>query len=332
MQGAGRAPERVIHVELDAMAPVPGDVAMAQRVEERTAEHGGTVVAASTRSRRLRRRGCKGGPVRTLHDDLGTAVPFERPPERIVSLVPSITEAIAATSPERLVGATDWCVQPPGLDVARVRGTKNPDRAAIAALAPDLVVANQEENRAVDVERLRTAGVPVWVTRVESVPEALVSLGRLVREVLAQPTPEWLESAEWVWSAPAPSPVRTAVAPIWRDPWMVVGPRTYADDLLRRIGIDNLVGSRDDLGERSSVGGDRYPRVALDHLLALHPDVVILPDEPYAFSPSDGPEAFPGLACGLVSGRALTWYGPAMVGAPAELAAAISGAAPREEA
>jgi len=82
------------------------------------------------------------GPPR---DDLGAAVPLAGPPRRVVSLVPSLTEALAVTVPDRLVGATDWCSHPAGLDVARVRGTKNPDRAAIAALAPDLVVANRQE-------------------------------------------------------------------------------------------------------------------------------------------------------------------------------------------
>ena len=88
--------------------------------------------------------------------------------------MPSLTEALAVTVPDRLVGATDWCTHPAGLDVARVRGTKNPDRAAIAALAPDLVIANQEENRAAGrAAAARRAGVPVWVTVIESLDQAL---------------------------------------------------------------------------------------------------------------------------------------------------------------
>jgi hypothetical protein len=86
--------------------------------------------------------------------------------------VPSLTEAIAATRRDALVGATDWCTHPADLDVDRVRGTKNPDRAAIAALAPDLVVANEEENRELDVERLRADGIAVWVTRIRTLDEA----------------------------------------------------------------------------------------------------------------------------------------------------------------
>ena len=72
----------------------------------------------------------------SFRDDLGHVVELERPARRIVSLVPSLTESIAATRPEALVGATDWCTHPADLDVTRVRGTKNPDRAAIARAAP----------------------------------------------------------------------------------------------------------------------------------------------------------------------------------------------------
>src|SRR5215207_9990107 len=125
-------------------------------------------------------------------DDLGHPVDLVRPARRVVSLVPSLTETIAATRPETIVGATDWCTHPADLDVPRVRGTKNPDRAAIAALAPDLVLANREENRRLDVDRLRAAGIPVWVTVVESVDEALTSLRRLFTEALGVGDPGWL--------------------------------------------------------------------------------------------------------------------------------------------
>ncbi|MDI1289543.1 MAG: helical backbone metal receptor, partial [bacterium] len=109
-------------------------------------------------------------------DDLGFACDITRPARRIVSLVPSITESIAATDAHSLVAATDWCTHPADLEVSRVRGTKNPDCAAIIALSPDVVIANMEENREIDVRRLRDAGVTVWVTRIETVAEAITSL------------------------------------------------------------------------------------------------------------------------------------------------------------
>jgi ABC-type hemin transport system substrate-binding protein len=128
-------------------------------------------------------------------DDLGVVVDVTHPVRRVVSLVPSLTEAIAATRRDALVGATDWCTQPADLDVPRVRGTKNPDRAAIVELVPDLVVANQEENRELDVERLRDDGIAVWVTRIRTVDEAITSMRRLFDTALGWGVPSWLEDA-----------------------------------------------------------------------------------------------------------------------------------------
>jgi ABC-type Fe3+-hydroxamate transport system substrate-binding protein len=246
-------------------------------------------------------------------DDLGTPVDLPRPPRRVVSLVPSLTEALAVTVPERLVGATDWCTHPAGLDVARVRGTKNPDRAAITALEPDLVVCNREENRRLDVDRLRAAGIPVWVTVIESVDEALASMRRLLGEALRVPEPGWLTDAAAAWARPVPERRLRVAVPVWRDPWMVVGPRTFTGDVLARLGLVNVFAGAE----------DRYPKVDLADIAAAGPDVVVLPDEPYAFTADDGPEGFPGVRTALVSGRDLTWYGPSLGPARARLLAGI---------
>ena len=252
----------------------------------------------------------------TLKDDRGDAVRLDAPPGRVVSLVPSLTEALAVTVPDRLVGATEWCTHPAGLDVARVRGTKNPDHRAIAALRPDLVVANQEENRRVDVERLRGTGVPVWVTVTESVDQALGSLHRLLVGALGADQPGWLTKASTEWGRPAELPAARVAVPIWRDPWMVVGARTFSGDLVERLGLAHLF-----TGDH-----DRYPKVALTELVDRSPDLVLLPDEPYAFTAEDGPEAFPGIPTALVSGRDLTWYGPSMATSRAALTARIRSA------
>jgi ABC-type Fe3+-hydroxamate transport system substrate-binding protein len=198
--------------------------------------------------------------------------------------------------------------------VPRVRGTKNPDHQAIVGLRPDLVVANQEENRRIDVERLRAAGIPVWVTVTESVDQALGSLGRLLVEVLGVDRPEWLTVATAEWELPPTMAPARVVVPIWRDPWMVVGMPTFSGDLVARLGLTLLHGD----------GDDRYPKIDLSDLMASHPDLVLLPDEPYPFAPHDGPEAFPDIPTALVSGRDLTWYGPSMATARAALAERIT--------
>ena len=243
------------------------------------------------------------------------------PVRRVVSLVPSLTEAVAATAPGLLVGATDWCAHPAGLDVVRVGGTKNPDVPAITALAPDLVVANEEENRAPDLAALRAAGLDVLVTEVRSLPQAFGELERVLVEGCGLDRPGWLDAAEAAWRAlpagRADGPRRRAVVPIWRRPWMTLGRDTFAGDLLARLGVDQVHADH----------AERYPRVDLADLPAA--DLVVLPDEPYRFTAEDGPEAFPGLPAALVSGRHLTWYGPSLAEAPAVLGAALRAARPR---
>jgi ABC-type Fe3+-hydroxamate transport system substrate-binding protein len=247
-------------------------------------------------------------------DDLG--MPVRVPPrvERVVSLVPSLTESLALSAPGLLVGATDWCSHPADLPVARVRGTKNPDLDAIVALAPDLVCANAEENREADLAALRAAGLAVWVTAPVTVDGALDSLDRMLRLACRLPRPRWLDDARAAWSAAGPSaagPRRRGLVPIWRRPWMAVGRDTFTGDVLRRLGVDNVLAE----------SPERYPRFDPAHV-PPH-DLVVLPDEPYTFSPTDGPEAFTAPAV-CVSGRLLTWYGPSLVAARTELAAALA--------
>lgn len=257
---------------------------------------------------------------RTAYDDLGAEVVLPERVRRVVSLVPSLTESIAETDRSALVAATQWCEFPTDLDVPRVRGTKNPDWKAVAALAPDLVVAVQEENREIDVRRLRDAGVPVWVTRIESVDQALASLDRLFAVALGWSAPPWLAAARAAWTRPGDLGGLRVAAVVWRDPWMVVGRDTFAGDLIARLGCVNAFAD----------ASARYPVVDAADLDGLGLDTVILPSEPYRFTTDDGPDAFPRIPTALVDGRLLTWYGPTLTRAREELTTAIRSAATRE--
>jgi ABC-type Fe3+-hydroxamate transport system substrate-binding protein len=240
-----------------------------------------------------------------MQDDVGSVIAMPSEVRRVVSIVPSLTEAIAATRRELLVGATDWCTHPEDLDVTRVRGTKNPDVALIRELAPDVVIANAEENRAADLDALRAAGIAVWVTAPATLDESLGSLRRMLSAITGE-VPQWLDDAHAIWSTPYAGPRRRAIVPIWRRPWMALGRDTFAGDVLARLGIDNVLAE----------SPERYPK--FDPARLPEYDVVVLPDEPYAFSVNDGPEAFTRPAK-CVSGRHLTWYGPSLVEARAVL-------------
>ena len=224
----------------------------------------------------------------------------------MVSLVPSLTEALVSVEPDAVVGATDWCTHPPDLDergVTRVRGTKNPDLAAIRALRPDLVVANKEENRELDVRRLRESGVPVWVTDIETVPDSVASMERLL-DALGWSRPAWLAEARELWCGPLPPVTRTRRRTDLARPV----------DGRRRPHVHHRPAAPARLGQRlRRATPTATRRVDLADLDAAGADVVLLPDEPYVFTADDGPEAFTRTPTELVSGRLLTWYGPSLV-------------------
>jgi ABC-type Fe3+-hydroxamate transport system substrate-binding protein len=249
-------------------------------------------------------------------DDEGSRVSLPESVRRVVSLVPSLTEAIGVTEPGLLVGATDWCTHPDDLDehgVTRVRGTKNPDIDAIVALAPDLVLANAEENKPAELERLREAGLAVYVTDIRDVDGALRSLERMLAACGLE-RPAWIDGARAAWDAlPLPDAPRRAVVPIWRKPWMAVGSDTFTGAVLARLGVENALGD----------SPERYPRFDPADLPAH--DLVVLPDEPYRFTADDGPESFAAPSA-LVSGRLLTWYGPSLLEAARVLPGALAAA------
>jgi ABC-type Fe3+-hydroxamate transport system substrate-binding protein len=255
--------------------------------------------------------------VRQVRDARGRPVDLPDRVERVVSLVPSLTEwLVHAGVGERLVGVTDWCAEPAEVVAAlpKVRGTKNPDLRAIRALAPDLVVANAEENRKLDVERLEAGGLPVFVTMPTTVAGAVAELRDLAAAVGGLPRAAAID-ADLVAAVAAayrsrPAPRRRYACAVWRDPWMWLGRRTYAADLLALAGADPVL---DD-------PATRYPRIEPDAVAALRPDLVLLPSEPYAFGAADAEEVagWSGARVELVDGRALTWYGPRI---PAALAA-----------
>lgn len=253
-----------------------------------------------------------------ITDVLGRTVRLAGLPQRIVSLVPSLTEYLFAVGAgERVVGITDFCTEPAAqvAHLPRVRGTKNPDHERIIALRPDLVLASKEENRLRDVMALAAAGISVYVTDICTVADALEQLTRLAHilgvEADAAPLLQDMRAALDALplsQANANQSGRRMLAFIWREPWMAVGEHTYANDLLRRCGAVNLA---------LQMPG-RYPRAALEAFMQLAPAIILLPDEPYRFTEDDltafAPFAtVPAVQTGrihLCNGRLLTWYGP----------------------
>lgn len=256
----------------------------------------------------------------TYTDALNRSINLEAPPTRIVSLVPSITETLFTFAVgDRVVGITRFCSEP-AREVAakaKVGGTKTLDIKSVLELQPDLVIANAEENRQEDIRQLLAAGQRVFVTFPRTVAAAIQMLRQLAQMTgssdVADPI---LEDAEQTLAAAkAANQGRTRLrtfCPIWRRPWMTVGPNTYTHDFISACGGLNIFAERH----------ERYPLSDLDEVARRAPEVILLPDEPYPFTSKHVSEmaeyryvpAVRDQRIYLLEGKHLCWYGPRIAG------------------
>jgi ABC-type Fe3+-hydroxamate transport system substrate-binding protein len=236
-----------------------------------------------------------------FRDVLGRTLTFKEPPHRVVSLVPSITETLFDLGAgDAVVGVTDYCTFPESIDSPRVGGTKNPDLEAIRALKPDLVHMNLEENleqHAREIEKFAS----VFVSEPKSVGDvsaliatlgAIHGTGDRAAEVVAALRRELMEMRVEIF---------TFACAIWKKPWMWCGGDTYVSNLVAAAAGMNI------LQEQA-----RYPSIELHSVLAMKPNVIFLPDEPFAFTEADAAElrnASEATVIGPFPGHLFTWHG-----------------------
>jgi ABC-type Fe3+-hydroxamate transport system substrate-binding protein len=229
------------------------------------------------------------------------------PPQRIISLVPSLTELVIDMGlQERLVGRTRFCVHPKEKveEISIIGGTKNPRLDKIRDLDPDYIIANKEENRPEDIEALAN-DFEINVTEIATIEDALITIHELGK------TFETLEKAEKLISdiqealedRPQVSELNTAYL-IWKDPWMTVGRDTYIQDIMDHWKLPNVFAEK-----------KRYPKISLDSLKRQNPDLILLSSEPYPFEEkhmAQIEEACPAARVLLVEGEWFSWYGSRM--------------------
>ncbi len=277
----------------------------------------------------------------TYNTSIESPVPY--PPRRVVSLVPSMTESMFELGfGDRLIGVTEYCVHPAQetARIPKIGGTKNPDIEKIIAFSPELVIANQEENRKADIEHLQAAGIPVWLTFPKTVREAFNDLWTLMHIFDSTSRVEGVRATEWTldWlerlDESREKECRVFV-PIWSEPWMTFNHETFAHDMLRVCGGKNVFAERDrlyplsaDLGETQPYDEDdsrlegrdiRYPRVTIAEIEAQEPDIILLPNEPFLFDEThqnfflslNTPASKTGRVH-LVEGSLLFWHGTRM--------------------
>lgn len=230
------------------------------------------------------------------------------PPDRIVSLVPSLTELLFDLGlGHRVVGRTRFCVHPKeSVDkVPVIGGTKNPTIEKIRELNPDLVIANREENRKEDVELLEK-GAEVLVTEIDSIDQALFTIHDIGWKCgVQEQAKEMIHNIQEMMKGVPDEPVMTAAYFIWRDPWMSVGHDTYIHSVMNHWKLQNVYDEK-----------NRYPKTTLHELSLKKPELILLSSEPYPFKEKHIKEvgdACPGSNIVLVNGEWFSWYGSRMM-------------------
>jgi ABC-type Fe3+-hydroxamate transport system substrate-binding protein len=232
-----------------------------------------------------------------MRDILDRTFHFPEAPHRVVSLVPSLTETLFDLGAgESVVAITDYCIFPPDLALPCVGGTKNPRVEEIRALAPDLVHLNLEENLRRHGEAIE-AFAPVFVSEPKSVEDVGVLIAQLGEIHHRRDAATRLVEALHAQLARMPRTPFTFACPIWKKPWMWCGGDTYVSRLVEAAGGQNVVSDR-----------MRYPQLELEDVLALKPDLVFLPDEPYLFTDDDA-AAIGRDVIGPFPGHLFTWHG-----------------------
>ncbi len=253
----------------------------------------------------------------TLTDARAAQITLDAPPRRIVSLVPSLTELLAFLElDDAVVGLTRFCVRPEGWKEQKeiVGGTKQVNVERVRALAPDLVLANREENTREDVEALE-AVAPVYVTDVPHLPAALEMIRTLGRLTARTEKAGALagEIGRRFDALPAFTPLRAAYL-IWREPYMSVGRGTFIHAVMTRGGFTNVFADQ-----------TRYPTVTPQEIAAAGADVVLCATEPFPFHQketfTEDLRAALDVPVKVVDGQLFSWYGPRLLETPAYLKA-----------
>jgi ABC-type Fe3+-hydroxamate transport system substrate-binding protein len=242
-------------------------------------------------------------------DDLSRRVRFNFPPCHIVSLCPSITETIFVLGAgDLLSGRTRYCIHPAGkvASVPEIGGTKDPDIEAILKIAPDLVIAEKEENTRRVIEKLEKE-IPVFVFSVESFAQALAmisGLGELTGKITR--ASGLIKRIEQAFAELPPAEAKTAAYLIWEKPLMAAGKNTFIDAMMEKAGFRNIFRNK----------SARYPKISLTELSEEKPEVLILSTEPCAYTLEDVKRyrrLLPETEVILIEGDLFSWYGARML-------------------
>jgi ABC-type Fe3+-hydroxamate transport system substrate-binding protein len=238
----------------------------------------------------------------SITDQTGHVLHFNSAVNRIVSLVPSLTETLADLGVgDNICGITKFCVHPDDLQkrVKIIGGTKNPRLYDIIALNPDLIIANKEENRQDDINALRQHS-HVYVSDIKNFGDIVDFLKAMTSITFGKASRELAIKIQNL-KAPVYKQKITVCYLIWHAPYMSVGNDTFIHFMLERYGFTNIFS-----------GQTRYPETGITEIKEKNPDVIMLSSEPYPFRDQHKLELqalFPDSRVVLVDGEMFSWYG-----------------------
>lgn len=247
-------------------------------------------------------------------DQLNRTVDIPESPNRIVSLVPSITELLFELDLEANInGRTRFCVHP-GEKVNKVPvigGVMGLNFHEIKKIEPDLILASKEENAKGEIMEL-SRDFPVWLSDVHNLTDALSmiqSIGSIcdrqekARAIIRQIEEEF-RSLEHI-----PENIVRVVYLIWKNPLYTINSDTFIHDMLKKAGVENVFASKQ----------ESYPIINEKKIRDKKPDYLFLPSEPYRFNDLDVKNfghKFPKVEIKRVDGEYFTWYGSHLIRAP----------------
>lgn len=251
--------------------------------------------------------------MRSLTDQMQRTIQVPALPQRIISLVPSQTELLHDLGlGDRVVGITKFCIHPERWFKAkhRVGGTKKVDLDKVRALKPDLIIGNKEENERRDIEALEKE-FPVWMSDIRDLDGALDMIRRVgdATGTVEQAADLAAHIAKSFAAMQPRAEPRTVAYFIWREPYMVAGHGTFINDMLKRMGLENVFDE----------GDARYPTITDQELAEADPEVILLSSEPYPFREKHILELnmiCPGTPVHIVDGELFSWYGSRLERSP----------------
>lgn len=244
-------------------------------------------------------------------DSLNRQIEISHPPQRIISLCPSITDTLYSLKlGDRISAITEYCPQLKNRTITTIGGTKNVDIDKIINLNPDLIIAEKEENTRNKIEKLGK-DFPVYVFDIESYEDALNMIGEIGQLCGCDEESFSLirRIEENFAKFKKPDKELSSIYFIWQNPYMVAGKNTFINAIMKKTGFQNA----------AIVFKDRYPKVSIDELRNLDPQVILLSSEPFSFQSGhviEYQKLFPGSRVFLVDGKAFSWYGRAMEKSP----------------